>query len=124
LSPRSEEFMASANERLRAARAALAAGFPSVAVSAVYYAALYAARAALSEEERHAKTHRGTWNLFAETFVSSGRFDPELLAAARRIQDVREASDYDAREVSSEEAGAIIADAEAFVAGVAEILGA
>ncbi len=114
--------MASANERLRAAHAALAAGFPSVAVSAAYYGALYAARAALSEEDRYAKTHRGAWSLFGELFVSTGRFDSGLFAAARRIQELREAADYDAREISSEQAQAIIIDGESFVAGVAAIL--
>lgn len=114
--------MASANERLRAARAALAAGFPSVAVSGAYYAVLYAARAALSEQDRYAKTHRGTWSLFAELFVSSRCFDSQLFAAARRLQELREAADYDARAVSQREAQALIADAESFVAGVAAIL--
>jgi uncharacterized protein (UPF0332 family) len=115
--------MGSANERLRAAHAALAAGFPSVAVSAAYYAALYAARAALSEEDRNAKTHRGAWSLFGELFVSVGRFDSELFAAARRIQELREAADYDAREISKEQAEAIIGEGERFVAAVAAMLG-
>lgn len=124
MSPRSEEFMASAHERVHAARAALAAGFPSVAVSAAYYAALYAARAALSEEDQYAKTHRGVWKLFGERFVSSERFDPELYAAARRIQELREAGDYDAREISVEQAQAVVTDVESFVGGVVEMLAA
>jgi uncharacterized protein (UPF0332 family) len=123
VSPRSEEFLASANDRLRAAHAALAAGFPSLAVSAAYYAALYAARAALSEEDRYTKTHRGAWNLFGELFVSTGRFDSGVFAAARRIQEFREAADYDAREISREQAHAIIVDGEKFVAAVVELLG-
>jgi uncharacterized protein (UPF0332 family) len=114
--------MASARERVRAARAALEAGFPSVAVSAAYYAELYAARAALSEQDRHATTHRGVWNLFGEIFVSTGRFDPELLAEARRVQELREAADYDAREISRERAEAIATDAERFVEGIAAML--
>ena len=118
MSPRSKEFMASAHERIRAAHAALSAGFPSVAVSAAYYAMLYAARAALSEEDRYAKTHRGAWSLFGELFVSAGRFDSGLFAAARRIQELREAADYDAREISSEQARPIVDDAESFVARV------
>jgi uncharacterized protein (UPF0332 family) len=54
--------------------------------------------------------------------VSSGRFDSGLFATARRIQELREAADYDAREVSSEQAQAIISDGESFLAGVAAIL--
>ncbi len=86
MSPRSEEFMAMARDRLGAARAALEAGFSSNAASAAYFAMLYAARAALSEEEQSAKTHRGTWQLFRETFVDTGRFDRrsrQTLAARR-----------------------------------------
>ena len=115
--------MASAHDRIGAAHAALASGFPSVAVSAAYYAALYAARAALSEEDRHAKTHRGVWGLFGELFVSPGRFDSQLFAEARRVQELREATDYDAREIPDEQAREIVAAAESFVSGVAAMLG-
>ena len=52
MSPRSEEFMAVARERAALAATALGAGSPGGAVSAAYYAMLYAARAALSEEDR------------------------------------------------------------------------
>jgi uncharacterized protein (UPF0332 family) len=124
MSPRSEEFMASAHERLQAARATLAGGFPSSAVSAGYYAMLYAARAALSEEELNAKTHRGVWSLFSEAFVASGRFERRLFAAAQRAQDLREAADYEAGSVSREQADAILTDADRFVSAVASMLGA
>ena len=63
------------------------------------------------------------WSLFGQLFVSTGRFDPELFAAVRRIQELREDADYDAREISAEQAQAIITDAETFVAGVANELG-
>jgi uncharacterized protein (UPF0332 family) len=64
MSPRSEEFMNSARERLTGARHSLAAGDLGLAISAAYYAILYAARAALSESDEHARTHGGTWHLF------------------------------------------------------------
>lgn len=115
--------MASAQDRLKAAHAALAAGFPSVAVSASYYAVLYAGRAALSEQDRNARTHRGVWTLFGELFVSTGRIDSGLLSAARRIQELRESADYDARDISEDQARAIVSDAERFVAEVVRILG-
>lgn len=114
--------MASARERVRAAEAALAAEFPSVAVSAAYYAVLYAARAALSEEDRNARTHRGIWSLVGERLVSTGRIDVSLFRAVRRIQELREAADYDARELSAEQAQKAIADAEQFVTAVAAAL--
>ena len=59
MSPRSQELMESARERLAGARDSLAADHFELAVSAAYYAMLYAARAALSELGDHAKT---PWN--------------------------------------------------------------
>jgi uncharacterized protein (UPF0332 family) len=111
--------MAGARERLEGAHAAFAAGHPAVALSAAYYAALYAARAALSEEDRYAKTHSGTWNLFQQCFVSEGRFEPAVFASASGMQQLREAGDYDARKISSEEAQQAVEHAERFVAAVA-----
>ncbi|MCA1707261.1 MAG: hypothetical protein LC808_29950 [Actinobacteria bacterium] len=54
MSPRSEEFLAVARQRLEAARSSLAQGHPEVALSAAYVV-LYAARAALSEQETSAR---------------------------------------------------------------------
>ena len=122
MSPRSLEYLTRAQERLRAAQFALTGGFAAVAVSAAYYAALYAARAALSEDDRNARTHRGTWHLFRELYVAPGRFDARLLSEVTRFQELREAGDYDAREISSEEAERAIAAAEAFVAAVDAML--
>jgi len=110
-----------ARERLGLARTALVAGFHSGAASAAYYAMLYAARAALSEEDRYAKTHSGTWGLFRQSFVEPGRFDRELFERAHKTQPVREGADYDARIVPPEQAEAIVALAERFVAAVAEV---
>jgi len=114
--------MTRARERIRGAQAALDAGFPDLAVSAAYYAAFSAAHAALSEEDRYGKTHRGVWNLFRELFVVGARFDARLLAGATRLQALREAGDYEARPISGEEAAEAIAVAEAFVAAVVAML--
>jgi uncharacterized protein (UPF0332 family) len=119
VSPRSEELMAGARDRLGAARAALDAGFGSNAASAAYYAMLYAARAALSEQQQNAKTHAGTWALFRETFVAAGRFDDALFADAHGVQQLREAADYDALIVPAAEAERIVELASRFVAAVA-----
>ncbi len=115
--------MDEARDRLGAARLAADAGFASSAVSAAYYAILYAARAALSEEDRNAKTHRGTWSLFRETFVARGSFDADLLRVAERRQEQREAADYEARTIPDADAASALADAEQFVAAVERMLG-
>ena len=91
MSPRSEELIASAEERLRLARTALGGGFASGAVSAAYY--------------------------------STARFDRELFAGARRLQELRKAADYDARQLSDDEAEALVNEAERSVAAVAAMLG-
>lgn len=122
MSPRSEEFAASARDRLALARVALDGGHPEGAVSAAYYAMLYAARAALSEEGVHAKTHRGTWTAFREAFVPTGRFDAKLEKAVRGTQRQREAADYDALQLGDDRATEIVELAERFVAAVEAML--
>lgn len=112
----------SARDRLRAADAAAQGGFAAVAVSAAYYAVLYAARALLSESELNAKTHAGTWSLFAEHFVAPGVFDRDLYASARRLQELRERADYDAGDPAPDEATAAVADARRFVDAVDDLL--
>lgn len=122
MSPRSREYMAEARERLRACRVLLAEEIWNPAVSDAYYAVLYAARAALSEEDVHAKTHGGTWGLFHRSFVATGRFDGDLYAAARAAQDAREGVDYGAASVERQEAERIAAVAERFVNAVERML--
>ena len=122
MSPRSDEFLAGARERLEIGRTLIAAGLPAGAASAAYYAMLYAARAALSEEDRYAKTHGGVWSLFAELFVATGRVAPQLASAAGRAQELRLDADYEAVQVRAEEAAAAFAEAERFVETVTEVL--
>lgn len=91
-------------------------------MGAAYYAMLYAARAALSEEDLYAKTHSGTWDLFWQTFVESGRLDPELARRARGSQEVREDADYRAGSPSAQQTEEVVADAEHFVAAIERML--
>jgi uncharacterized protein (UPF0332 family) len=118
MSPRSAEFLAEARERLEASRALLDRQLLGVAVSGAYYAILYAARAALSERDRNARTHSGTWNLFYEEFVAPGAFDADLAREARATQEPREGVDYAAVRVSPKEAEQIVEIAERFVAAI------
>ena len=91
-------------------------------MSAAYYATLYAARAALSEEDGYAKTHAGTWTLFRRVFVATGRFDSALTSEAQGAQALREGADYDAAPVTERQAEDVIAVAERFVAAVDNVL--
>lgn len=124
MSPRSEEFLASAEERLRAADVLLGEGLDSGAVSAAYFAMLYAARAALSEEGGYGRTHAGIWHLFRETFVLDGRFSPRTFQAGQSAQALREGADYDARPVPHDQVRLVVADARRFIAEVKAMLAA
>ena len=118
MSPRSEEFMAEARDRLAAAHALLAPGFPPAAVSLAYYAMLYSARAALSEENRYAKTHSGTWHLFGEVFVDTGRFERQLFSDARDTLELRLGADYDAKQIQPDKAEAVVELAARFLSAI------
>jgi uncharacterized protein len=118
VSPRSAELLARAREGLASARTQVDAGHAATAVSTAYYAMFYAARAALSERDRHARSHAGIWQLFREEFVVPGEFDDELARSAQRAQARREASDYAAESFDLAEASELLATAEGFVAAV------
>ena len=122
MSPRSEEFIAAARERLANASDDLEQGHLAGAASAAYYAMLYAARAALSERDQYAKTHSGVWALFGQEFVAAGQFERDLAAKARAAQEVRELGDYEATPPSRAEAEELIATAARFIAAVEQML--
>ena len=121
MSPRSDEFLAAAKRRLAAAEAVIEED-SSTALSAAYYAMLYGAKAALSEREASARTHRGTWHEFREAFVASGEFDTTLVAEAQRLQPEREQADYDAWFAPAEEAQRAIQLAKRFLAAIEALL--
>lgn len=121
MSPRSAEFFAEARSRLATAEKVLGDD-ASAAVSLAYYAMLYAARAALSEEDRYAKTHHGIWDLFWQTFAAEGRFDPELAGEARDSQRLRLLSDYEAKRPTMDEARRAVELSARFVHAIAQLL--
>lgn len=122
MSPRSEEFVVLARRKLQVARVSLEAGFPEDAAGAAYYAMLNAARAALSEQDLHAKTHNGVWTLFSERFVKAGAVAPELGAHAEAARGRREQADYDTGGAGHDEARVTIDRAEAFVEQIEALL--
>jgi uncharacterized protein (UPF0332 family) len=109
--------MEQARERVATAAEVLAAGHLAPAVSVAYYAMLNAARAALSEEDENARTHRGAWNLFRVRYVATEAFDPALFTLAQHAQVAREGGDYQAVTPTA-------ADAERYVEGAAEFVAA
>ncbi|HWW66835.1 MAG TPA: HEPN domain-containing protein [Solirubrobacterales bacterium] len=124
MSPRSEEFMDQARERAIAAQELLDAGHLEAAVSVAYYAMLNAARAALSEDDRHARTHRGAWNLFRERYVMTDAFDDALYRLSQHAQTAREGADYEAATPSEDEAKRYVDGAADFVAAIEAMIAA
>lgn len=113
--------MDAARRRLAAATSAINDD-PSTALSAAYYAILYAIRAALSERNIYAKTHTGAWHEFRRTFVTTGEFDDSLAATAHAVQPARERADYEAWAAPVEEAQRVIDLARTFLAAIDEML--
>lgn len=124
MSPRSDEFMEQARERVADAQKIVGLVHPAVVVNTAYYAMLNAARAALSERGENAKTHSGTWTLFSAAFVATGEFDNELSALARQAKEARERGDYDAAPADPKEAADYVDGAAKFVAAVERLLDA
>lgn len=120
MSPRSTEFLDAARRRLAAA-AAVEEEDPSTALSAAYYAMLYAARAALSERDVYTKTHRGLWHELRRVFVQTGELDADLVASVQKIQPEREQVDYDAWAAPAEDARHAIELADTFIAAIEEL---
>ncbi len=117
MSPRSAEFLDAARRRLALAQMAIEED-PGGALSAAYYAMLYAARAALSERETYARTHAGTWHELRQAFVEPGLLDRDLAARAQKVQPEREQADHEAWLPTVDEAGRVVELAIAFIAAV------
>jgi uncharacterized protein (UPF0332 family) len=110
--------MEQACDRAGLAKEALASGHLEGAVSAAYYAMLYAARAALSEHEEYARRHGGTWGLFHKRFVATGAFDQGLYSLAQQAQEAREGGDYEAITPDPEAAKRYVEGAAEFIAAI------
>lgn len=103
-------------EELDAARKLVETGFPRQAISRAYYAAFYAARAALETAGARApKTYSGMRSRFSDL----ARSTPSIGAAAGRalsqLGTDRTEADYDEPTVTAEEANEAITKAEQVV---------
>jgi uncharacterized protein (UPF0332 family) len=115
--------MDQARDRVELARLAFGTGHLEAAVSAAYYAMLYAARAALSEHEEYARRHGGTWGLFHQRFVATGAFDHHFHSLTQQAQEAREGADYEPKTPPAEEAKRYVEGADEFVAATERMLG-
>lgn len=102
------------------ARELLAEDHPRQAVSRAYYAAFYAARAAIERSGGDVpKTHSGVRSRFAELARSAPEIGADAGRALSRLEARRTQADYDQElDVSDEDAEQAIALAETVVAAV------
>lgn len=123
MSPRSAELFAAARKALVSAQILLEAGQPEKAAAMGYFAMFEAARAALSERDQYARTHRGVLHLLRESFVLREGFPKELHRAAQTAREQREDAHYGAAGAGAPEAAETVDAAERFLAEVERRVG-
>ena len=121
VSERTEEYLRDARSCLATARAALEIGEQNRAISESYTAMFLMARAGLSEEDRFARTHTGTWHLHHDLLVKTGRFRADLHAGARQAETRRHRVDYYSGRYTFDEGRKTVELAERFLTATLEL---
>ena len=118
-----ETLIGKAKRRLDAAYHLLGEGFYEDAVSRAYYSMYFAAKALLLKRDITVKTHKGLLSKFGLEFVDEGVVEKYYGRALRIAEELREEADYSiSREISKEEAEAIVKDAEKFLVRIKEAI--
>jgi uncharacterized protein (UPF0332 family) len=105
-------------EELAAARLLANNGFEAQAVSRAYFAAFFAAEAAMLALGETRSKHSGVISAFVRLLVRSGQLDEETGRLLRSLFERRNEADYAPVDVPLEEADAAIRDAERVVSAV------
>jgi len=118
-----ETLIGKAKRRLDAAYHLLGEGFYEDAVSRAYYSMYFAAKALLLKRDITVKTHKGLLSKFGLEFVDEGVVEKYYGRALRIAEELREEADYSiSRDISKEEAEAIVKDAEKFLVRIKEAI--
>jgi uncharacterized protein (UPF0332 family) len=113
-----------AEESVQAARVLAAAGHCDFAASRAYYAAFYAATAALLCEGLEFSRHAGVIAAVHQQFVRTGKLDRQYGRDLNWLFELRSIGDYgETRHVPPDDADKAIAAAAAFLRAVKEMLG-
>jgi uncharacterized protein (UPF0332 family) len=105
-----------AGQALRAAEVLAHAGYPTDALSRVYYATLHAAKAALSVHNVVTVSHAAVRRMFGLHLIRTGEIERAWASHLEEILDDRLAADYDVEtEFTSEEATQACQRARAFL---------
>jgi len=105
-------------EELAAARLLAGKGFEAQAVSRGYFAAFFAAEAALLALGETRSKHSGVVSAFVHLLVRGGQLDEEIGRLLRSLFERRNEADHSPVDVPAEEADAAIRDAERVVSAV------
>ncbi len=113
-----------AEESLQAARELAASGHHDFAASRAYYAAFYAATAAVLAEKLQFSKHSGVIAAIHQHFVKTGRLAVERGKALNRLFELRGIGDYgETRHVPAEDAQDAIEAAADIVRTLRQLLG-
>lgn len=108
---------------LEAAEANATRNDAETTISRAYYAAFYAALAALDAIGEHPKTHQGTQRRFHLHYVRTARVPREIGEIRSHALDFRQRADYDAFSVFEVQAAAdLTADVRRFIETVEVLL--
>jgi uncharacterized protein (UPF0332 family) len=117
------EELARADNALAAARLLADGGFPSDAVSRLYYSLLFRVRALLLTLGLEAKSHEGALRLFSLHFVKTGRLEPEASHLFSRLMKYREEADYNPSYLfTADDARRLREESSALAARIAELI--
>ncbi len=124
MTDRQRALLDKADRALDAARANLDRDDAETAVNRAYYAAYYAATAALLGVEERPKSHSGTHRRFAFCFIEPGLIPPDLGRTLEVAFRVRQRADYEALAVTDLRGAVdLLADVERFVAAARRLSG-
>ena len=110
--------VARSRQELEAARLLANGGFGAQAVSRAYYAAFYAAQAALEILGETRSKHSGVLSAFGSRVVREGGLSEDMGRILRSLFERRNAADYGDEVPPRAEADAAIGDAARFVEAV------
>lgn len=112
-----------AASKLSAANVLLKEGYYDDAVSRAYYSMHFAARALLLTKDITPKTHKGLIAKFGLEFIDHGFIERVYGMALNVAKEDREEADYSiVCEISTEEAEAVLRDAEKFLTRIKEAI--
>lgn len=119
MSDATDAALGRARQELAAAELLADNGFTAQAVSRAYYAAFYAAEAALSSVGETRSKHAGVVAAVATLLVRERDLDPQAGRLLRSLFERRSRADYDLDAVPTEEGSRAVTDAAIVVDAIA-----